>query len=140
MCEKRPHFVIYPSQLAPQDAYIEINAKGEIFSGHKGDVGNALPVDVWNKKRLWFYIQPQLTESEIDALIAEIKEKYLPRFLEISDILWDGSNWRRSPVAPEHEVEYWDLHDKIKQLCDLATNDDFEPCDDENCTYCNFGG
>jgi len=140
MCNKRPNYYVYPMQHQPQRAYIEIDAEGCISSDWARGIGSGVPCDVWNKERLWFYIQPELSESEIDNLIEEIKEKYLPRLLEITEIRWDGNNKRRMPISKEFYLEYHEIYCSIDQLCNETYSEDSEPCNDEECEYCNFEG
>lgn len=66
-----PLFHQYPLQHNPQRAYLDFNPEADeltLTAGYNGEVGNGIPVNVWNRKIIRFSIEPATRKSDIDAL------------------------------------------------------------------------
>lgn len=77
-----PLYVHYDGQVWPQPAYVEFDTRtGDLSADWNGEIGNAVPMDVWKDIRLRWSIAYEHTEAEINALLDEIA----------SGIKWDES-------------------------------------------------
>ena len=77
-----PLYVHYDGQIQPQPAYVEFDTRtGDLSADWNGEIGNAVPMDVWKDIRLRWSIAYEHTEAEINALLDEIA----------SGIKWDES-------------------------------------------------
>ena len=119
-----PLFCQYGGQYQPQTAHVEIYADGNVIYEYNGEIGNAVPVSVWNGRvrrivipnnlsalgyhQLHDYITP-----ELETIIAGMDEK------------WDGSNWVGTLTEAARE--------SLEALEQQSANGDFEgfDCDEE---------
>jgi hypothetical protein len=68
---RAPLFHQYPLQHNPQRAYLDFNPESDqltLTAGYNGEIGNAIPANVWNRKILRFSIEPATCESDLDSL------------------------------------------------------------------------
>ena len=96
----------YRGQYEPQPAYAEFNTRtGSLTAGWDGEIGNAVPMDVWEGELLRWPISYELTEAEVNSLLDEIAEK----------IEWDA------------EEEEWSIpsDDYVEELADWARDNSF---------------
>jgi len=71
-----PLYAHYDGQIQPQPAYAEFDKRtGSLTAGWDGEIGNAVPMDVWEGKRMRWPISYDLTETEVNNLLDEIAEK-----------------------------------------------------------------
>ena len=90
-----PLYVHYDGQIQPQPAYVEFDTRtGDLTAGWDGEIGNGVPVDVWEGKRLRWPISYELTETEVNSLLDEIAEQ----------ITWDAEEEEWS-VPSDYDVE-----------------------------------
>lgn len=62
----------YPTVHQPQDVYVSLNCDTKTLSAaYAGDIGNALPMHVYNRRTLRWRI-PALTADAANALLAEV--------------------------------------------------------------------
>jgi hypothetical protein len=91
--KKAPLFAQYDGQMQPQPAYIEVKPEARTVSADwSGEIGNAVPVTVWNNQELRFPVPANVRGS---ALI-EFCEEHKADFARICDGYseeWDGSNY-----------------------------------------------
>lgn len=89
-----PLYRKYPGQLHPQPAHVEFDLEGgPLQPGFNGDIGNAVPVRVYNGVTRRIPVSPYVTEAALEEFLAD------PRVLELvdvvrtnSEVVWDGSN------------------------------------------------
>jgi hypothetical protein len=98
----------YAGELQPQPAYIELDVRdGSLVAGYSGEIGNAVPADVWNGLIRRYPINPDLTEREINALLDEIAPS-AQTVLDGARVGWDGSNYsaqcKRDTETPLEEI------------------------------------
>ncbi len=82
---------IYPGQQKPQSAYIELDCRtGSLQADWNGEVGNAVPADVWHGHTRRYAI-PLLRGATVNALLDEIAP-FAQRVLDGYASAWDGNN------------------------------------------------
>lgn len=90
-----PLYAHYDGQYEPQPAYAEFDTRtGSLTAGWDGEIGNGVPMDVWDGKRLRWPISYELTEAEVNNLLDEIAE----------EITWDAEEEGWS-VPSDYDVE-----------------------------------
>jgi hypothetical protein len=89
---------IYPGQFSPQDAFLELDCREEVFTAEwNGEIGYGVPMDVWEGHTLRFGI-PLLRTSTVNQLLHDL-ESLAERVCAGYESEWTGSNWR--PVFTE---------------------------------------
>ncbi|MGL6121471.1 MAG: hypothetical protein ACRC1W_00235 [Shewanella sp.] len=87
-----PVYAQYAGQSYPQPAYLTLDIRsGELDADYSGEIGNAVPVSVWNDITLRFALMSETTADQI----AEIIERNAAMFQEIldgSEVKWNGNN------------------------------------------------
>lgn len=86
-----PLHMQYSGQNQPQDAYIEINADGEINFDYNSEIGNAVPMSVWHGQIRRISIPNDLTSKGYAALFESISDE-LQTLVDGMDDRWDGNN------------------------------------------------
>jgi len=87
-------YMRYPSQINPQDAYIEIDwAEQTISADVNGEIGNAVPFKVWHAEVDRFEIPSGLLPAEANRIMDEVKV-LADKFVESFHTEWDGSNFK----------------------------------------------
>lgn len=62
----------YAREIYPQPAYVLLNCDtGKISADYSGEIGNAVPLSVWNRRVLRWQIDPAATGRAVAARIAE---------------------------------------------------------------------
>lgn len=69
------YFLHYSGQIEPQDAYIEIS-NGEVTADVNGEIGNAVPIDVYLGKIHRIRIPCELTPKAVIQIIEEHREDF----------------------------------------------------------------
>jgi len=93
-CEDKTElYCHYSGQISPQNAYIAIDLRdGTIWATYNGEIGNAVPMDVWNGLTHRYCLPfPVYAES-----VNKCMEELVPKFEELQqnfEEIWDGSNW-----------------------------------------------
>ena len=95
---KRPVFHQYSGQCFPQNAYLEFDPSqaGELVltADYSGEIGNAVPMDVWHSRILRFKIPSQVTLKALKELRSDER---LARMLEQLkggyEVIWNGNNY-----------------------------------------------
>jgi hypothetical protein len=87
-------YKIYPGQTDPQPAFVEIDLDtGDVTYDWNGEIGNAVPADVWHERVLCLNLDPAVDTDALEELLeSEAWQSYLQTVLEDSEIVWDGSN------------------------------------------------
>lgn len=86
-----PLYNRYPNQMHPQSAHLELTEDGEVRVDYNGEIGNAIPADVFYERTLRWDIPENLSIEGIDSLL----EKALPLLEQIQDhrtIVNNGAN------------------------------------------------
>ena len=110
-----PLYCMYGGQYRPQPAYIELNIRtGEIDADYSGEVGSAIPCDVWHQCRIWFYVNEELTSDNIKTIISDQKQAF-DHLYSVSDVDWDGSNWRGGP-SDESGLDREDWNELVNDI------------------------
>jgi len=93
---------IYPGQTDPQPAFVAIDLEtGKVGYDWDGEVGGAVPAEVWHGRVLRLHLDPAVDTEALDKLLeSEAWNSHLRALLEDSDIVWDGSN-RVGQLGPE---------------------------------------
>lgn len=88
-----PLYKRYPGQSQPQRAHIELDEEGTVTAGINGEIGNAVPMDVWHGRTLRWSVSPYAFGPSLEDLINS------PRVIELFErvhagrtVEWDGSN------------------------------------------------
>jgi len=95
---KQPVFHQFQNQCFPQVAYLEFDPlqTGEIklIADYSGEVGNAVPMDVWHNKILRFMIPAYVTLKALKELRSDERLPHmLEQLREGYDLMWDGNNY-----------------------------------------------
>ncbi len=91
--ESKPHQLHchYSGQTNRQDAYIALDIRdGEMWADYNAEIGNAIPMTVWHRLVLRWYMPPFLAATAnriMDAIAADAQ-----RVLDGASAEWDGSN------------------------------------------------
>lgn len=81
----------YPGQTSPQDCFLELDPKeGTVRCGYSGEVGNAVPVAVYNRRILRWRI-PVLRDTAANRLMADLVPLFV-RIVDGYDTEWNGSD------------------------------------------------
>lgn len=131
MSNCRPLYKKYPLQYQPQDAYLEIDKNGDVSVDYSYDIGNSIPMDVFNGSRLWFYLNPYLSEMEISRLVAKVKP-LAAELHEVAPIDWDERCNKTRTKSPR----FYEIVNNIEKICDSFWGDD-EPCYSDDCDFCS---
>lgn len=87
-----PIFHQYAGQFLPQPAFISLDINdGEVTADYSGEIGNAVPFDVWHKKVLRFSVEPCIRAAKIAEIIESHKDEF-QAILDGASIEWDGNN------------------------------------------------
>jgi hypothetical protein len=121
--ETAPLYCMYPSQVNAQPAYIELGEGGEISASYSGEIGNAVPVTVWNGRDT----RVAVSNSVSGDALADYLES--PEFLELAEkyyaghsIEWDGSN-HIGTTTIEAQQALDDIEQAASQLDDAEIYD-----------------
>lgn len=91
--QSAPLYCRYPTQIQSQPAYVSLNLEtGEIDADYSGEIGNAVPANVWHGLVRRYPINPQLTGAQVGELLDRLLPT-LQRVLDGSSIEWDGNNY-----------------------------------------------
>lgn len=99
----------YPGQTQPQPVYLEIYPKSKTLRvDWSGEIGNAVPMDVWHNVRLRYALRGVPTVEAANALMAEVAP-LAERIIAGHNVRWDGNNHRGylddDAAAAENELE-----------------------------------
>jgi hypothetical protein len=124
---KHPLYRIYPRQLNPQDAYIELDPESaELSADWNAEVGNAIPMPVYHRRILRYPVTPYLTSEEANTLMEEISPLALIVCNEYSEA-WDGSN-----MVGQLTEEGEEASEAIREICAEAETNSEGPEEEEN--------
>lgn len=88
-----PLFHRYPGQVNPQPAYVTLDLEtGEVDAQASGEVGNAMPADVWHGVVRRYPIRGDLTKDQVVEALEGIKGT-LQTILDNSEVKMVDTNW-----------------------------------------------
>lgn len=112
-----PLFAHYGGQSGAQPAYLEIDQDDKsIRCDYSGEIGNAVPADVWHGRRIRFSIPHDLTAHEANTLMAEVAP-LAEKLIGLYECRWDGSNHAGRYTDPDAAEE---LKGEIESVCEAA--------------------
>ena len=135
---------VYPQQYQAQPAYLEFDPAADALAleaDYSGEIGNAVPANVWSGLILRFSISPCVLRSEIEALADNEKLRGLLHRVRngFSSDPYDGASYtdnaKEAISAIEDllrgldEAEVWDADDWIQYAVGVdaaALHDSFE--------------
>ena len=90
-----PLYKHYRGQVDPQPAFIEFDLRGgPITAGYSGEIGNAVPHDVWHGLIRRIPVSPYVTEEALDGFISSEKTAELVELVRgNSQVVWNGHNY-----------------------------------------------
>ena len=75
--ERFPVYCKYDNQIEAQPAFISLDLRtGVIDADYSGEIGSAVPADVWARKVLRFQINPMMHKDQIESLINEYSDTF----------------------------------------------------------------
>jgi len=111
--EAAPLFEQYQGQFKPQPAFLELDpAKGTVRLGTNVVMGNAVPMEVWHHRVLWWDVPPNLTGRGCAEVFGEMKP-LLERVAAGHSIEWDGHNMVGKFDEDAREA-YEEIEDKLR--------------------------
>ena len=111
-----PLYKKYPSQIHEQDAFVEMDEYGFISASYNPEIGNAVPMYVWQRRTLRFGITPYLSGDELADILSQEKIKnWFATIYAGHDVRWDGSN-HRGYLDGEAESALDDLADYLDRI------------------------
>jgi hypothetical protein len=91
--EKCPVFLQYDGQCSPQSAFIELDARDKsVYVSANTEIGNAVPVYVWNHKAVRIGISPYSRGYSIRNFIDEHMEEF-EEILDDWEEVYNGQNY-----------------------------------------------
>jgi len=129
--ENPPAFRWYPGQSKPQEGYMELTQDGKVRVGSNGEIGNAVPFDVWHKRTLRWTIPATIrAEAIIEFLERDDIQALLARVYDGHHVEWNGSNdvGTLSPEAERASEELAlfieaNLHDEDKNVAPITAEE-----------------
>lgn len=88
---RRPLLKWYPRQNSPQSAHMEMDENGNVSVSWNAEIGNAVPMTVWNRRTIRVLIHAELTPGDIDELLDDVAD-LLEAIHAGHTVEWDGSN------------------------------------------------
>lgn len=120
-----PLYYQYDGQYQPQNAYIELDLNnGNVDADYSAILGAGIPEDVFNEKKIWFYVKPDLTNIQISIILKNLKSD-LDHLYNVSDIIWNGQNFvgGASDESAITDQEWRDLVDDLKYKFSVACSE-----------------
>jgi hypothetical protein len=114
--DRHPVYCQYQGQSRPQGAYIALDCRdGNVWASYNPEIGDAVPLDVWNGHVLRFAISPYADGAWINGTMEALRPTFAA-ILAGYDPYWDGGNsvarftdeasdatWSADSLAYEHE-------------------------------------
>lgn len=112
----------YPQQLQPQPVHVRLNPESRVLNvGIHHEIGNAVPMDVWHRRELWFRLP--------DVPLPEAVDQFLPFLVTYADTIcrgyskeYDGNNFvGRYTQEAEDAIVRMEQH--VEAAVGLSTED-----------------
>ena len=111
-----PLYCKYHGQIHEQDAFVEMDEYGFISASYNPEIGNAVRMDVYQRRTLRFGITPYLSGDELADILSEENVKNLFATIYAGhDVQWDGSN-HRGYLDGEAESAFEELADYLDRI------------------------
>jgi len=108
-----PVYMQYAGQCQAQDAFIALDADGDVYADFSGEIGNAVPASVWNGLDKRISISPFASGYGLQQLFNDAKFlSAVNRYYDGRTTGWDGNN--RTSVLTEDARE---ALDELEQMC-----------------------
>lgn len=120
---------VYPGQSRPQTAHVQLDGGGRVTADWNGEIGNAVPMDVWNGRTLRWAVSPYLSGPALaEALASPEVAALLEAVAAGHDEEWNGSNHvgTLTPEAREASERLGELLDRLADDANLAELSDDE--------------
>jgi hypothetical protein len=89
-----PLYCQYPGQTEPQPAYLQIDDDGAITLDYSGEIGNAVPADVWHGLVSRHPISELLSADQCAAVLVDATVVALAARVHAGrSSVWDGNNY-----------------------------------------------
>ena len=127
-----PLYKKYSDYLPEQDAYIEMDEYGFVSASYNPEVGNAVRMDVYQRRTLRFGITPYLSGDELADILSQEKVKNLFSTIYAGhDVRWDGSNHRgfldgEAESALDELAEYLDRVEPSEETAQAIMDEENE--------------
>jgi hypothetical protein len=96
----------YQGQINPQPIYAELDPENRtVMVDYSGEIGNAVPVDVWNGRVLRWILPTGTTKAMAREWYREAKPM-LKAICNEHNEQWNGSNWIGSLSEKGRELEH----------------------------------
>jgi hypothetical protein len=83
----------YPGQQQPQPVFAELDLEtGELSTRYNPEIGNGVPMNVWNNRSMRFYFAGIPTVARANAAMREVAP-LAQRVLDGASVVWNGSNY-----------------------------------------------
>lgn len=120
-----PLYQQYAGQTNPQPAYLFLTEDGEAGLDWTGEIGNAVPLDVWHHRTLRWSVAPQLSKVGCKELLEDPKVvALLGRIHAGHSVEWDGNNMVGRLTEDASDASY----NLQKYLDEKYNNDDTYHC------------
>jgi hypothetical protein len=115
---RAPLYTRYSGQTAPQPAYIEMSETGFVSADYSGDIGNGVPIEVYNGRTLTWRIPSDISGDALaDFLERDDVVSLLIRIHSGHTVEWDGRN-----MAGKLTDDAQDANERLEYLAS-ALND-----------------
>jgi hypothetical protein len=138
-----PLYHKYPRQTDPQPSYVYLGcATGQIGADWSGEIGNAVPMDVFHGHTRCYGVDARIKRSALIALMDQIKP-LADRVFAGYESVWDGNNH-----VAKFDADATEADESIEALCENADDlcnifdeiDDYLYDDRDNCVDRVRGG
>lgn len=91
---KTPVLRQYDGQCQPQPAYLQLDQDGFVSADYSGEIGNAMPVNVWHSIDRRIGINTNVSGDALREYMASAGFRALiDRYYAGFDTEWNGNNW-----------------------------------------------
>ena len=131
-----PLYRKYPGHIREQAAFVEMGEYGFVSASYNPEIGNAVPMYVWERRTLRFGITPYLSGDELaDIVTSEEVANLLAIIYAGHDVRWDGSNHRghldgEAESALDELAEYLDRVEASEETAQAIMDEENE---EESC-------
>lgn len=92
--DSAPLYCLFPGQISPQPAYVELSEAGTITAEYSGEVGNGVPATVWHRRALRWCVDPSADGRSLAVLLESADMLALfERVHGGHSVEWDGNNY-----------------------------------------------
>jgi hypothetical protein len=100
-----PLYKRYPGQSAPQQAYVELDERGNVTADCSGEIGNAVPARVWHGRTRRFAVSPSVRATALKAYLEGAGRALLAAVHAGHAVDGDGSTKRGQLTDEAREAE-----------------------------------